>query len=119
MEQLLNDEEVVERWETLFEEKTEVLELENGGEGEEMIQGGEGEMMEMEGGEEVGVQDAAKSPFNQNQVMEGEEMFGEEHQTTSNSTFIESLDELCLGEEDLASRHSANEDGPEDWLHHS
>jgi hypothetical protein len=73
IEQLLNDEEVVGR-ETLFEKKTEFLELENGGEGREM--------MEIEGREGVGVDDAAKSPFNENDVVDGEE----ELQTSSNSS---------------------------------
>jgi hypothetical protein len=106
MEQLLNDEEVVERWETLFEEKTEVLELENGDEGREM--------MEIEGREGVGVDDAAKSPFNENDVVAGEE---QQQQTTSSSPFNENMEELCLGEEDLASRQPVNDDGPEDFLH--
>jgi hypothetical protein len=38
IEQLLNDEEVVGRWEALFQEKMVTMELENGDEGREVTQ---------------------------------------------------------------------------------
>jgi hypothetical protein len=106
MEQLLNDEKVVERWEALIQEQRDLIEVENGDEG--------GEMMETEGREVFeGVVGPAKSHFNENNVVKG----GKEEQTVSNSPFNEIIEELFLGEEDLTSRHSANNNGPDDLLH--